>query len=455
MNRGNKRHKTARLQTLFTVFVFGLMLSTSAVATEKYAKGSRYIHQLNRQIIETIINDAFSPPVASRIYAYSNLAAYQASCSGFQGFKTLDGQLNVISGMPVADPNLEYDWCVSSVVALSGVASKMVYYYQSIDSVSALILTELKATNSPEVFERSKEFGQQVATALMKYVKTDGFIKIQASAKFNFPRGIMGIWEPTPPTFMEPTDPFIATVRTMSMASSEAIDPGPPIEFSIDPNSNFYKQAQEVYQISQNMTDEQQEIALFWNDTPGSTSFIGHFVPTQRQINPPGHWINITKIVCEQRNLGLMETIEAYALVSASMFDGFLSCWSAKYKYNTIRPVSYINRYFLGDSTDQASWKPLIQTPPFPEYPSGHSTISAAAATVLTKLLGPMAFTDNTELEFGYPARSFSNFMEAAQEASMSRIYGGIHFREGCDAGNRLGQMIGNNVLQKLVTRAS
>lgn len=454
MNRGNQHHNIARLHTLFTVFVFGLMLSTSAIATEKYAEGSRYIHQLNRQIVEIIINDAFSPPVASRIYAYSNLAAYQASCSGFQGFKTLDGQLNVIAGLPIADPKLEYDWRVSSVTALSGVASKLVYYYQGIDSVAALMLDELKAATQPEVFERSKKYGEAVVAAIMKYAKMDGFIKIQASAKYSIPKGLE-LWEPTPPTFMEPADPFISTVRTMSMKSSSDFDPGSPIEFSIDPKSAFYQQAKEVLQISQNLTPEQRAIALFWNDTPGSTDFEGHFTPTKRQINPPGHWINITKIVCEQRNLGLMETIEAYALVSVSMFDGFLSCWHAKYKYNTVRPVSYINRYFFGDSTVHATWKPLIQTPPFPEYPSGHSTISAAAATVLTKLIGPMAFTDDTEVEFGYPARSFSNFMEAAQEASMSRIYGGIHFREGCDAGNRLGQMIGNNVLQKLVTRAS
>jgi len=455
MNRTSEHRSIARFQTLCIAFVVGLMVPASAFATDNYASGSRYIHQLNRQIIETTLNDGFSPPVASRIYAYANLAAYQASCSGFQGFKTLDGQLNIISGMPVADPKLEYDWRVSSVVALSEVASKMVYYYQSIDSVGAVILDELKATTSAEVFERSKKFGQNVAAGLLKYVKTDGFIKIQASEKFDFPQGVEGIWEPTPPKFMDPADPFIATVRTMSMSSAGDLDPGSPIEFSTDPNSAFYKQAQEVYQISQNMTDEQREIALFWNDTPGSTQFIGHFTPTQRQINPAGHWINITKIVCEQRNLGLMETIEAYALVSVSIFDGFLSCWSAKYKYNTIRPVSYINRYFLNDSIDHAAWKPLIETPSFPEYPSGHSTISAAAATVLTTLFGPTTFTDDTETPFGYPARTFKNFMDAAQEASISRVYGGIHFREGCDAGNRLGKMVGNNVIQKLITRAS
>lgn len=455
MNRGNNYRTAKRLRILLAVILLGCGVLPSAEAKNQNADGSRYIHKLNRQLIETIINDAFSPPVSSRIFAYSNLAAYQASCAGFQGFRTLDGQLNIITGMPVADPKLEYDWRVSSVVALSGVATKMVYYYQSIDSVAHQILDELQTTTSPEVFERSKEYGQKVVASLLKYVKTDGFSKIQASAKFNFPKGIMGIWEPTPPTFMDPADPFIATVRTMSMASAGDIDPGPPMEFSTDPNSSFYKQAQEVYQISQNMTDEQHGIALFWNDTPGETSFIGHFMPTQRQINPTGHWINITKIVCEQRNLGMMETIEAYALVSASIFDGFLSCWHAKFKYNTIRPITYINRYFLGDTTVQAAWKPLIQTPPFPEYPSGHSTISAAAATVLTKLLGPMAFTDDTEVMFGYPARSFKNFMEAAQEASISRVYGGIHFLEGCNSGNSFGQKIGDNVLQKLITRAS
>ncbi len=435
------------------LLIVGTVTSANASGDEaKYRTGAKYIHRLNRQMIDIIINDAFSPAVSSRIYAYANLAAYEASCAGFSGFAPLDGKAYELKDYPKPDPKAEYDWRVTSATALGTVASRLLFNYAIMDSTLAVQLQELAAETDPAVFERSKAFGLAVADRMIKRAKGDGYTKIQASAKYTFPKG-EGVWRPTPKNFVEPLDPFISTVRMLTMKTPDEVPALPHIPFSIDPDSEFYKVAKHTYDVSNNLTEEEKAIALFWNDTPGTTEYIGHFMPTYRQVNPPGHWINITRLVCEQKNADLMHSIEAYALVSTSLFDGFLACWHTKYQTNVIRPVTYINYYIVGD-TSQSTWKPLIDTPPFPEYPSGHSTVSAAAATVLTALFGEMEFTDSTEEEFGYGTRTFKNFMEAAQEASLSRVYGGIHYLNGCLNGTEHGVRIGQHVLKTLRTRS-
>jgi hypothetical protein len=143
-----------------------------------------------------------------------------------------------------------------------------------------------------------------------------------------------------------------------------------------------------------------------------------------------------------------MLSAEAYVKVACALADGFIACWDAKYKHNLIRPESYINQYI------DPEWAPLIQTPPFPEHTSGHSAVSAAAATVLTNLYGDnFAFSDSTETEFGIPPRSFNSFQEAASQVGLSRLYGGIHYRRGNEAGLKCGRQVGQFVFEQVKTR--
>ena len=133
-------------------------------------------------------------------------------------------------------------------------------------------------------------------------------------------------------------------------------------------------------------------------------------------------------------------------MVTIGLFDGFISCWDEKYRSNYIRPETFIN------SRIDESWRPLLQTPPFPEYTSGHSVISTAAAVVLTKLFGDkVAIEDNSEVPYGLPVRSFNSFQSAADEAAMSRLYGGIHFREAIENGKLQGSNIGNCIATRLM----
>jgi hypothetical protein len=167
-----------------------------------------------------------------------------------------------------------------------------------------------------------------------------------------------------------------------------------------------------------------------------------------KKISPGGHWINITRQVCEDTKANMSQSAEAYVRVSLSLVDGFISCWDEKYRSKLVRPETYINKYI------DENWLPVLQTPPFPEYTSGHSVISSSASVALTKLFGDnYAFTDSTETEFGMPPRSFQSFYQAAEEAGISRMYGGIHYRPAVEQGSKQGKLLGELIATKVTTR--
>jgi hypothetical protein len=203
--------------------------------------------------------------------------------------------------------------------------------------------------------------------------------------------------------------------------------------------------AKEVYMLSQRLDSTQIETAWFWDDNPNTSDHKGHSMAIIHKISPPGHWLNIIAQISEKENLTPDVLTRLYCYSAIAMFDGLISCWYEKYKTNLVRPISYIQEYI------DPEWRPLIQTPPFPEYTSGHSVLSAAAAEVLTQILGDsLSFTDSTQTMFDGPVRSFTGFHEAAWEVSMSRFYGGIHFRPGIEEGNKQGKYIGQMVMKKL-----
>jgi hypothetical protein len=167
-----------------------------------------------------------------------------------------------------------------------------------------------------------------------------------------------------------------------------------------------------------------------------------------KKISPNGHWMNITRLACKKINASAIQSAEAYACLAVAMADCFISCWDEKYRSNVIRPETYINKYIDPD------WMPLLQTPPFPEYTSGHSVVSTAAAIMLTKLLGEnFSFSDSSEVEFGLAPRQFKSFSQAANEAAISRLYGGIHYMPSIVNGQAEGRQIGEFVLIRLRTR--
>jgi hypothetical protein len=283
-----------------------------------------------------------------------------------------------------------------------------------------------------------------VVMQIMKYVAGDGFNKLN-----NMPRYILrngdGYWKPTPPAFMAPVEPHWNSLRTFYLDSVQQFKPEPPVPYDTARNSSFYKMMKEVYDVDGEKNAGKQEIANFWDCNPFAVQQIGHVEFGLKKISPGGHWVGITGIACRQRKLNIEQTALVHALVSIGLADAFMACWDEKYRSNRVRPEHVIQKLI------DPAWKPLLQTPPFPEYVSGHSVASNAAAVILTNIFGDsFAFTDNTEMEFGLKARKFSSFNAAAAEASISRMYGGIHYRDAIDQGVWQGREIGMFMVGKM-----
>lgn len=408
--------------------------------------GAEIVHEWNRLVIDVIMEDGFGPPIAARIHAYSNLAGYEAGRHAESGYTSMSGMLNGFQGVPQPAADSIYDWRVAMVAAYQTACSKLLYRITFSDSLARHQFELLAKEVVPDVFQRSKRYGVSVGSAVNAYAKADGYTRTQGLPDYEWPR-CDSCWVPTPPNFARPLSPYCGRVRTIVLTSASEFPVPPSIPYSRERGSAFYKAAEEVIEISRSLTREQREIANFWNDNPVVTSYHGHFIFNSRQISPGGHWMNIAEQVMTSKGTSAVACLEIYAKLAFSLFDGFTACWQEKFRGNLIRPVSYINQFI-----DKA-WEPLLQTPPFPEHASGHSTITAAAAEVLTSYFGDMPFVDSTEARFGFGVRSFKSFRDAAQEASVSRLYGGIHYRRGCDAGAEHGARIGKAVLERVRVR--
>lgn len=309
-------------------------------------------------------------------------------------------------------------------------------------------MDEFQQTGIPnDVFKRSIAFGDTVASTVMAWSSKDNYKQSRSFPKYTI-LSDPDTWKPTPPAYMDAVEPHWNKIRTLVIDSAQQFRPDPPYKFSIDKGSDFYKAAEEVYLTGKNLTKQQEEIARFWDCNPFVMNVNGHVMFANKKISPGGHWINITRVACQTRHADFATSAEAYAHTSIALFDAFISCWDEKYRSKLIRPETYINQYIDED------WLPLLQTPPFPEHTSGHSTISASAATALTTVFGDnFAFTDSTEMEYGMTARSFPSFIEASREAANSRLLGGIHYKRANDVGFKFGRQIGEFIESRISTR--
>lgn len=257
-------------------------------------------------------------------------------------------------------------------------------------------------------------------------------------------------WQPTPPAYMDGIEPHWNKIRPFVIDSAEQFKPVPPPPFSLEKDSDFYKELAEVYEISKQITEkgddsEEIKIAQFWDCNPYVSVTRGHLMFATKKISPGAHWMGITKIASKKTNSDFDKTLYAYTKASIAMADAFISCWDEKYRSNLIRPETLINEHI------DENWKPVLQTPPFPEYVSGHSVVSGAASVALTDIFGDdFSFDDDTEVAYGLPVRSFDSFKQAADEAAISRMYGGIHYRAAVEIGVKQGRDLGKFVVDNL-----
>jgi len=427
-----------------------LVFSCSSNSSEYKSKvqDPEFIHRSIKKVTDIIVHDIFSPPVASRIYTYVSVAGYEAMIPGDSSYVSLAGQLHGFTEVPKPNTGEEYCFELASTQAILKVGRALVFSEDKLDEFYDQIMSEFKATGIPDdVFERSVEYGNQVADHVIEWSSKDNYKQSRSFPKYTIVNNA-ATWKPTPPAYMDAVEPHWNKIRTFVIDSAAQFKPIPPTPFSTDKNSQFYKEATEVYEVGKNLTDEQRTIASFWDCNPFAMNVKGHVMFATKKISPGGHWINITALASRARKSTIIESLDAYVRVSLSLVDGFISCWDEKYRSVLIRPESYINQYI------DENWVPLLQTPPFPEYTSGHSVISAAASVALTGVYGDnFAFTDSTEVEFGMAPRSFNSFKQASDEAAISRFYGGIHYMPACREGVKEGMAVGELIKGRIRTR--
>ena len=285
---------------------------------------------------------------------------------------------------------------------------------------------------------------------MVAWMDQDNYNQTRTMPKFTVNTDDPSRWQPTPPSYMDGIEPHWNKIRPFVIDSAAQFRPTPPPPFSMEEGSDFYNEVREVYDISNEITakgDESEEIAIaqFWDCNPYVSVTRGHLMFATKKITPGAHWIGIVKIASRIAESDFDKTLYAYTKTSIAIADAFISCWDEKYYSNLIRPETLINEHI------DDSWEPVLQTPPFPEYTSGHSVVSGAAATALTDVYGEgFSFDDDTELPYGLPVRSFNSFNEAADEAAISRMYGGIHYRTAVEIGVKQGRDLGSFVIENL-----
>ena len=435
----------------FMTFLVVLTVFSSCEKDNTIVITQEDFHTSVEKITEVMIHDIFSPPVASRIYAYPNIAAYEILAKENDSYTSLAGQLHGLQAIPSPKDTSVVNFKLSALVAHIELSKRLIFSEERIESYRDSLYSIWKNTNKTQ-FNASKTYGLEVASHIANWMDKDNYKQTRTMPKFTVDSEKPHRWQPTPPAYMEGIEPHWSKIRPFVIDSSEQFKPVPPPPFSMEKNSDFYKELQEVYDISNEITakgDTSEEVAIakFWDCNPYVSVNRGHLMFATKKITPGAHWIGIVKIATRKNNSDVMETVHAYTKTSIAIADAFISCWDEKYRSNLIRPETLINEHI------DDSWEPVLQTPPFPEYTSGHSVVSGAASTVLTSIFGDnFVFDDDTEVAYGLPVRSFTSFNQAADEAAISRMYGGIHYRAAVEIGVKQGRNLGKFVIENLNT---
>jgi len=428
--------RTVAMATIVSLTLVGAL--GAALAADK-PSAAQALHAWYKLVLELVRHTpTYSPPVASRSFAYLGVSVYEAIASGSDELQSLAGQLNGLTPVAPREADKAYDEAVVVNATMTFAAQNFFTHtgptgQRALAAMAKKMEMDVSGDLPADVVSRSEDYGRAVAEHILKWSETDGGAVVENMGfplEYKLTEG-PAHWVPTSLIQQQqfPLLPHWGEVRTFAMPNGASCPVPPPPEYSEDPDSVFFKQALEVYEAVNHGTPEQKAIARFWSDDPMLS-------PT-----PPGHWISIALQALDHEDADLDRNVEALALLGVALADGFVGCWDAKYRYDLVRPITYIRRLI------DKKWEALLITPPFPEYPSGHSTQSGAAAVVLTQLFGEnFAFEDHTPEADGLMPRKFPSFHAAAEEAGISRLYGGIHYRAAIVEGLRQGQCIGAHV---------
>lgn len=399
-----------------------------------------------KELNNVVLQNNFPPIIASRNYTYAAIAAYEVVALFDPRYTTLAGAITHLPALPTLDTaNVNYQY--AALLAYCKVGQEVTFpegsmkeFVQSLDSLANV--SEL----SEEVKTASRQLAQKVGDHILAWSKKDNYAQTRTAERYQIKLSDESRWVPTPPAYQQALEPHWNEIRPMVMDSaSQFMPPRPPAYDMKDKNSLFYKEVLAVKNAGDSLTDEQKHIAEFWDDLGNRTMVEGHVMFTAKKFTPTGHWMNIVGIAAKQAKSDFGTTVYAYAKTAIAMFDAFIQCWDEKFRSNLVRPETVINKHL------DPEWRPYLQTPPFPEYTCGHSTVSASAAEALTSVFGDnFSYTDTSELEFGIKNRSFSSFRAAAIENNWARFYGGIHFHHSCIISTEHGKKVGELVVSKI-----
>jgi hypothetical protein len=378
-----------------------------------------------KELNNVVMQNNFPPIIASRNYVYASIAAYEVVALGDQRFQSLAGQIKHLPKIPeqnLANVNFQY----AALLAFCKAGEAVTFPEGSMTEYRAMLDSLVKVSGMTAAMKNASiQLADSVANHILRWSKKDNYAETRTGERYNITQE-EGRWIPTPPAYLQALEPNWRDIRPMVMDSaSQFTPPRPPLFNMTDKQSKFYQEVLAVKNAGDSLTDEQKHIAEFWDDLGNRTIVEGHVMFTAKA--------------------DFSTTVYAYAKTAIAMFDAFIQCWDEKYRSNVVRPETVINKYLDPD------WRPYLQTPPFPEYTCGHSTVSASAAEALTDVFGDnFAYTDTSELEFGIKNRSFTSFRQAAIENNWARFYGGIHFHHSCLISTDHGKMVGELVNQRL-----
>lgn len=436
-----------RIHLIILLMLVSIFSCQENTAYKEQLQDPELFHAAMKNLTDVIVYDIFSPPVASRVYMYPSVAAYSVMQKLYPDkYNSLAGQLEELDEIP-EPTNGDIDFHLAAIHAFTTVGKQLIFSEQKVTDFQETTYQELRDKGLPKkVLLASKEYGELAAKHILDWAKGDLYDQTRTYPKYTILEEDK-FWKPTPPDYMDGIEPHWNRIRTVVLDSANQYVPVPPVEFNLADGSEFKNQLMEVYEKGQGIDSESREIASFWDCNPYVSHHKGHAMFATKKITPGGHWIGIVSIAARQANNTFDETINAYTYTSIALFDAFISCWDEKWRSLVVRPETLINQHI------DEQWAPLLQTPPFPEYTSGHSVISRAAAVALTNIYGDnFSFLDTTEMEYGLPARSFESFTHASEEAAISRLYGGIHYKMAIDEGVWQGQKVGEFIVQNLQT---
>lgn len=430
----------------FAVFFVGVVSGCTSEQSKSPVLTNADIGKVMFEMTELMIHDITNPPLAARFFSYALLAGYEVVVQNDTSFRSLNGIVNEYPDIKKPDEVKGYHVQLSAILAMLETAQKMQPSGKQLAAFGASYLDSCrKAGFSEETITASGSYAQQISKAILAYAKADKYNLISNLPRYTPLKGD-AYWYPTPPGYMAAVEPYFNTIRPFFLDSADQFIPPPPAPYSTEKQAAFYKMLQDNFkQGASDLSDEHRLIAAYWDCNPFAVQDDGHLMVGLKKISPGAHWIGITTVVCRDTKKTFNEAMFIHTLVAMGLMDSFMACWDEKYRSNRVRPETAIRRQI------DPHWKPLLQTPPFPEYLSGHSCASATSATILTHYIGDnIPFTDTVETRYGLPARAFKSFNNAAEEAAISRFYGGIHYMDAINDGLVQGKKVGEWLIRKV-----